>query len=457
MSTWETFSNQPGDRSDAGDDRFEWIDGQGRPWTIVANPTGISMDCQDDRIEIPRERFGSDLYVSPVGEQVVVRFAGPDQEAGFLVPKSAAAALLGRLRQQVTTPEQRTEADRRAAPRIQPAWPEMTAASVWALICAALAFQPVVGIGFAIAAVILIVRQRTRTRRAPVTLHIRIMLNIASGLVLWGLAVWALSTWTWFQPLDHGQECLPESFFEGVRDKWTVLILGLLVVLASLTVHEASHAIAAWWCGDGHARSLGRVTLNPMAHIDLFGTVLLPLILALAGAPVFGYAKPVPVQLAGIGRFRRAHILISIAGPGSNLLMAALSLSLLLAVGCILRYFIPPEQLASLVNLFSAEVRLSGFPLASVASVLLTVLKLSFQINALLAAFNLIPIPPLDGSWVLEHLFPNTLGRFYARIRPFGFLIFLGLLYTEVLGFLLVPAVIAAVVIHVLLFSCVLG
>ena len=439
MSTWETPSDQPGDQFAAGDDRFEWIDGQGRRWTIVADAAGVSLQCQYERIEIPRERFVADLYVSPMGEQVVVRFADADQEVGFLVPRSAADALLGRLKHHATTPDQRLAEELRAAPAIRPDWPEMTAVSIWALLCALLAFLPFVGIGFAAVAGVLIVRQRARTRRSAATLHIRIMTPISTGLLLWGLAVWALSTWTWYQPLAVERiTSMPRGALGEYT--WATRILGWMVIVVSLSFHEAGHAISAWWCGDNHARSLGRVTLNPKAHIDPFGTVLLPLILTLSKAPFFfGYAKPVPVHLGGIRRFRRAHILISIAGPGANLMLAALSFSMLLAIGCVLRHYAPGQALAAFLS-GSPGVQLDGFIGARSLAVVMTGLRLTFQINVFLAAFNLIPVPPLDGSWVLEHLFPQTLGPFYARIRPFGFMIFLLLLFTGALEPLLMPA-----------------
>jgi Zn-dependent protease len=257
------------------------------------------------------------------------------------------------------------------------------------------------------------------------------------------MAVCLFSSWTWLQPDRFSVDGWVDSLdYEGGASP-LVIVLSIVVVLISLSVHEASHAICAWWCGDDLARSLGRVTLNPKAHIDLFGTLLLPLILALAGAPVFGYARPVPVQLAGVRRFRRAHILISIAGPGSNLLLGTLALSVLLAVACLLRLVAPHSGLASCADLLSPAVHLSGFAGASAVAVLLTALKLTFLVNTFLAAFNLIPVPPLDGSWVVEHLLPDSLGRIVAVIRPYGFFIFLLLFWTHALYWFLLPAYIA--------------
>ncbi|UCF35109.1 MAG: site-2 protease family protein [Phycisphaerales bacterium] len=236
---------------------------------------------------------------------------------------------------------------------------------------------------------------------------------------------------------------------EAIWDRdynWGMIAAGLFVVLLSLSVHECAHAITAWWLGDDYAKRLGRVSLNPLVHIDPIGTVILPLILLLADVGVFGWAKPVPTQPHYTDNPRRSHILVSIAGPGSNLLLAMASLLLLLGLGCIVSLAAPDAEVSTFGEwAFSEPVKASGFPLASVFGPLCTVLQLSFLINVFLAFFNLIPIPPLDGSWVLEHMFPSTFGPLIAKIRPFGFLLFLALIYTKVLQYLLLPVLIVLV------------
>ncbi|MFQ5492061.1 MAG: site-2 protease family protein [Phycisphaerae bacterium] len=433
-----------------------WVDSQGRQWTLHAGPGGIALECEGGGFEIPRARFATDLYISPMAGETVVRFCGPEDEVGFLVPTQQADELQRRIQARSETPESLARHEEAAAEARRPIWPKMSAVSVWALIAASLAFIPFVGLVFAAVATLLLVLQRGRQQDSAAWLHVRWMGRITIAWMLWGLAVCALGSWTWMQP--PVEVSAPADLAGGdLGYTWTVRILSLVVIVISLSVHEAAHAVTAWWCGDDFARSQGRVTLNPLSHIDPFGTVILPLLLTMSGAPVFGYARPVPVRLGGVRRYRRAHILISIAGPGSNLLLAALALSVLLTCGCLLRFIAPGVEVWHFANLFNPSVQLSGFSGAPVVAVLLSGLKLAFLINVFLAAFNMIPVPPLDGSWVLEHLFPNTLGRVYAAIRPLGFIIFVGLLWSGMLMPLLAPAMAGVGMVDALFASCVVG
>ena len=180
-----------------------------------------------------------------------------------------------------------------------------------------------------------------------------------------------------------------------------------LPVLIAITLHEAAHGFAAWRLGDSTAHVLGRVSLNPFRHIDPFGTVLLPALLLLAsgGRLMFGYAKPVPVDFGRLGRPRRDMILVAAAGPLANLLLLAASALALKAV----------SVLPGLSGL-AAEWAISN-------------LVNSAWINAVLAVFNLLPIPPLDGGRMAVGLLPARAARAFARVERIGIGLILGALF----------------------------
>ena len=196
------------------------------------------------------------------------------------------------------------------------------------------------------------------------------------------------------------------------------LLTILLVLLCSLTVHESAHAWTADQLGDSTARRLGRLSLNPVVHIDPIG-VLLPVLLFASGAGVIiGWAKPVPVNPMNLTRPRRDFLLIAAAGPASNVLLAIVA-SLVLRV-------VP-----------DGPIPLGG---TGVAGWLFAIAFLAFQLNLWLAVVNMIPVPPLDGGNVLAGLLPDRLAEGYDRVlRPYGFLILFALLLTGTLDDLIVP------------------
>jgi Zn-dependent protease len=195
------------------------------------------------------------------------------------------------------------------------------------------------------------------------------------------------------------------------------VFIAFIVLLFSLTVHESAHAWTADRLGDPTARLLGRVSLNPIVHADLIGTVFFPLLAIVGGVPVIGWAKPVPVNIRKLRHPRRDYVLVAAAGPASNLIMALGAAVLLL--------FVP----VSPVTLGEPNV---SAPVASL-------LSRAVQLNLLLAVFNLLPIPPLDGGNVLSGLLPDRLAMSFNRIRPYGFLLLYALMLTGGLEYLVVP------------------
>lgn len=203
------------------------------------------------------------------------------------------------------------------------------------------------------------------------------------------------------------------------------LALSALPVLIAITFHEVSHGFTANKLGDPTARMLGRLTLNPIAHIDLFGTIILPLMLIITtnGQFVFGYAKPVPINPMNFKNPRRDMAISAAAGPVTNILLATASV-------LILRFIIFPASM--LFHQGIAEKILMPADL---------MLRSSIIINIVLASFNLIPIPPLDGGRVFIGLLPHKQAVSYSRIEPFGFIIVLILIATGVANYLIMPMV----------------
>ena len=194
------------------------------------------------------------------------------------------------------------------------------------------------------------------------------------------------------------------------------ILTGLLILLCSLTVHEAAHAWAADRLGDSTARMLGRLSLNPAVHIDPVGTLLFPLIAIMTGLPIIGWAKPVPVNTAELRpNWRQKFMVIAAAGPASNLVLALLA-AILLSV--------------------AAPVDAGAEGLAAMISPVLTITIIA---NVWLAVFNMVPVPPLDGGNVLAGLLTGPMADAFDRLRPYGFLILYGLMLTGMLTTIVSP------------------
>jgi Zn-dependent protease len=173
-------------------------------------------------------------------------------------------------------------------------------------------------------------------------------------------------------------------------------------VLLAITLHEASHGYVAWRLGDDTAYRLGRVTFNPLKHVDPFGTIILPTVLFITGGFLFGWAKPVPVAFGRLRRPRRDMILVAAAGPGSNLVLAAVS---------------------------ALAIHLLPFASPVLAAWLYQALVKSILINLILAVFNMLPLPPLDGGRVAVGLLPRPLALRLARLERWGLFIIIGAVF----------------------------
>jgi Zn-dependent protease len=185
------------------------------------------------------------------------------------------------------------------------------------------------------------------------------------------------------------------------------------VLLLSLTIHEAAHAWTAYRLGDPTARTLGRVSLNPVVHVDLIGTIVLPILAAISHFPIIGWAKPVPVNPRNFRNPRRDFVLVAAAGPISNLLQA-------LVAAILLRGAVALAQ-------------------GDAGGLLLNALLMAVEINLLLAFFNLIPVPPLDGGNVLLGLLPPRAALGFSQIRQYGFIVLYALLLSGAASAIILP------------------
>jgi Zn-dependent protease len=209
------------------------------------------------------------------------------------------------------------------------------------------------------------------------------------------------------------------------------IIIQFVVFLFSLSIHEASHAWMADHLGDHTARYLGRVTLNPVAHMDLVGTVLFPILQFFTNLPLIGWAKPVPVNAAHLRNPRRDQVFISLAGPGANLIAGITAFVILAGMK-----FLYPESRGFIVNTI---VNMSIPGQKSILAPVVGILVYALIINSALALFNLIPIPPLDGHWILYGLLTYDAAKVLERASSYGFLILYGLMFLGVFRYLFIP------------------
>jgi Zn-dependent protease len=208
-----------------------------------------------------------------------------------------------------------------------------------------------------------------------------------------------------------------------MNQEFVLIVFQIVVLVLAFSVHESAHAYVAMRLGDPTAYMLGRVTLNPMKHLDPLGSVIVPIISMVYGGWLIGWAKPCPVTLRNFRNIKRDDILVSMAGPASNLAMASVALVLLL----VFKHAVPGGVL-SVESAMEIANKIPGVETDNLPMLFPLALFLYFAvlINLLLFVFNLIPIPPLDGSHVLRHFLPYRVEQVYNRIGGYGlFFIFL--------------------------------
>jgi len=215
---------------------------------------------------------------------------------------------------------------------------------------------------------------------------------------------------------------------DSVSFKVVDFAIQLAVILFAISFHESAHAFIALRFGDTTARDLGRISLNPIRHIDPVGSILLPILLYFTSGLIFGYAKPTPVRLDQTRNPRLADLCVSAAGPLSNLLLAAVGLLVLALFKGV------PGAMADLVDAVQGHRFASG----AVAPVVYLLFQFVL-VNISLGVFNLIPIPPLDGSWVLASILGGEARRFFESIGRFGFIILILLSSSRLLGRVMGP------------------
>jgi len=207
-----------------------------------------------------------------------------------------------------------------------------------------------------------------------------------------------------------------------MNQQFVLIIFQVVALIMAFSVHECAHAWTAWRLGDPTARMLGRVTLNPIKHIDPLGSIIFPMIGFFYGGMLFGWAKPTPVTARNFKNYTRDDIMVTLAGPASNLLLATIALILLIVI----KHALPAGKVA-VFTAMALAMRYPGVSTENLPALFPIALLLYYiiLINLLLFVFNLIPFPPLDGSRILRHFLPYNALQVYDRLGIFALWIFM--------------------------------
>jgi Zn-dependent protease len=228
--------------------------------------------------------------------------------------------------------------------------------------------------------------------------------------------------------------------------EWLTIGLIIYVLFFSVVIHELCHGIAAKKCGDPTAKDLGRLTLNPLRHVSPVGSILVPLILYFMQAPaVIGWAKPVPFDPTKLKQFPRDQVLLAISGPLANFALAYICFNLYLLVGFVFNRYFPESPILFHLDIFT-PISLNGIPFEAFWFIVFEILSVGMIVNLVLGVFNLIPFPPLDGSWILKALLPNKAMAVFGKLQNLGFIFLLLAVQFNLLGIFLFPTLIVLAV-----------
>lgn len=224
--------------------------------------------------------------------------------------------------------------------------------------------------------------------------------------------------------------------------EWLTIGLVIYVLFFSVVIHELSHGLAAYWGGDSTAKLAGRLTLNPISHVSVFGSILVPLGLYLMHASViFGWAKPVPFNPVNLRQHPRDQVMLAIAGPLSNFTLAYLCFNVYLIMGVIFNRLFPDSPIYLNLDMFT-PLSFGQVPFEAFWFVLFEILNFGMIINVILAIFNLIPFPPLDGSWIFKALLPKKVTILFGKLQLVGFILLIIALQFHLLQVFFYPAII---------------